>query len=322
MFMVRVIAIRCGLVIALCFFVLIVFSTGSVSFGAPQNPGQGADSSKAWVAPDPATIPEGPLGDLELPHVEGRGRDGNHRPESRSAQAGPRASAAAGHERRCGHAGLQGEVDVSADRRGGEIRLLVSRQVIEHDWEESYQGIPPWDIGRPQPNFAALTLTGRVIDVGCGTGEHTLLSAAQGADALGIDISARAIDKARAKARDRGLQARFEVFDALELPSRDERFEIALDSGVYHVFHTADLRARYAGGVRSVLDPGATLYLQCFSDRTAGDWGPQRIGEEELRATFSDGWELVSLEPATFETNAGMVPVDIVHAWFLVARRD
>ena len=59
----RVIAVRSGLVIVvLAFSALILFSTSSISFGAPRTP-QTADSSKAWVAPDPATIPEGPLGD-------------------------------------------------------------------------------------------------------------------------------------------------------------------------------------------------------------------------------------------------------------------
>jgi thiosulfate dehydrogenase len=61
--MIRVIALRCGLVVALGLSVLIVLSMGSTSFGAPPNPGQAADSSKAWIAPDPATIPAGPLGD-------------------------------------------------------------------------------------------------------------------------------------------------------------------------------------------------------------------------------------------------------------------
>jgi thiosulfate dehydrogenase len=62
MFMNRVIATRCGLVIALAFSVLILCSSSSISFGAPPVP-QAADSSKAWVAPDPTTIPAGPLGD-------------------------------------------------------------------------------------------------------------------------------------------------------------------------------------------------------------------------------------------------------------------
>ncbi len=61
--MIRVIAIRYALVAALALSVLILFSTSSASFGAPRTP-QAADSSKTtWVAPDPATIPAGPLGD-------------------------------------------------------------------------------------------------------------------------------------------------------------------------------------------------------------------------------------------------------------------
>jgi thiosulfate dehydrogenase len=64
--MIRVIAIRCGLVAAAAFFFLIAFSARSVSFGAPPDPApqqMAADSPKSFVAPDPATIPAGSLGD-------------------------------------------------------------------------------------------------------------------------------------------------------------------------------------------------------------------------------------------------------------------
>jgi thiosulfate dehydrogenase len=60
--MIRVIAVRCGLLAAVTFCAAILFSTVSVSFSAPRTP-QAADSRKVWVAPDPATIPTGPLGD-------------------------------------------------------------------------------------------------------------------------------------------------------------------------------------------------------------------------------------------------------------------
>src|SRR4051812_50014453 len=82
-------------------------------------------------------------------------------------------------------------------------------------WDESYRRDepPPWDIGRPQPRFAALAgtgaLRGRLLDCGCGTGEHALMAAAGGADVVGIDLSAYAIEKARRKADARGLAGRF-----------------------------------------------------------------------------------------------------------------
>ena len=62
------------------------------------------------------------------------------------------------------------------------------------DFDSVYmQGVPPWDIGRSQPAFAELAerglLAGRVLDAGCGTGEHTLMAAALGREATGFDVA-------------------------------------------------------------------------------------------------------------------------------------
>src|SRR5580704_203117 len=108
-------------------------------------------------------------------------------------------------------------------------------------WDDSYtaESPPPWDIGRPQPAFVALAesglLTGQVLDVGCGTGEHALLAAIRGAKATGVDISPAAIEQARAKAEERGLDVQFQVEDALDLRQLDLSFDVIIDSGVFHV---------------------------------------------------------------------------------------
>ena len=173
-------------------------------------------------------------------------------------------------------------------------------------WDDSYtaEAPPPWDIGKPQPAFVRLAesglLTGQVLDVGCGTGEQSLLAASYGARATGVDLSPAAIAQARAKAAQRGLDVRFEVADALDLGQLDPNFDVIIDSGVFHVFSDED-RPRYVASLAAVLRPGGTLYLMCFSDRQPGDFGPRRVREDELRASFSDGWAVQSITADTFE---------------------
>jgi len=168
---------------------------------------------------------------------------------------------------------------------------------------------PPWDIGRPQPAFVRLAdrglLSGRLLDSGCGTGENVLLAAARGAEATGVDISPQAIARARDKAAERGLTARFEVADALRLGQLGLTFDVLIDSGVFHIFDDAD-RERYVASLAAVLPPGGRCYLMCFSDRQPGTVGPRRVREDELRAAFSDGWEVASIEADAFEVNPGI----------------
>src|SRR5271157_1240587 len=100
---------------------------------------------------------------------------------------------------------------------------MVSVQRPSHDFDAIYasEAPPPWDIGRPQPAFERLAaaggLVGAVLDVGCGTGEHALLAASLGHEAVGVDIARSAIELAKAKGAERSLAVQFVEFDALRL---------------------------------------------------------------------------------------------------------
>jgi SAM-dependent methyltransferase len=183
---------------------------------------------------------------------------------------------------------------------------------------------PPWDIGRPQPAFVHLAedglLGGDVLDAGCGTGEHTLLAAAHGADAMGVDASPTAIARARAKAAGRGLAARFEVADALDLGALGMSFGTVIDSGLFHVFDDQD-RARYVASLASVLRPGGTCYLMCFSDLQPGTFGPRRVRQDELISSFSDGWNVIGIAAAEFVVNPGL-GTPAARAWLATIRRQ
>lgn len=192
-------------------------------------------------------------------------------------------------------------------------------------WDESYtaEQPAPWDIGRPQRAFVQLAesgmLTGAVLDVGCGTGEHALLAASHGAVAIGVDLAPAAIGRARAKAADLGLSARFEVADALDLGQLGLAADVIVDSGCFHVFSDED-RPRYVRSLATALRPDGRLYLMCFSDLQPGDWGPRRVRQDELRAAFSDGWTVESITADAFDINPLGTTTD-AQAWLATLTR-
>jgi cyclopropane fatty-acyl-phospholipid synthase-like methyltransferase len=193
-------------------------------------------------------------------------------------------------------------------------------------WDASYTASTPapWDIGRPQPAFVRLAekglLSGQLLDAGCGTGEQTLLAASHGADAMGIDVSVHAIEQARGKAAERGLNARFEVADVLHLGDLGLMFDVVIDSGVFHVFDDQD-RARYVASLASALGEGGYCHLICFSDAQPGIFGPRRVRQDELRAAFSGGWQVVSIEAAAFELNESGLGISSARAWLAAIQR-
>ncbi|WP_332449752.1 class I SAM-dependent methyltransferase [Methanoculleus sp.] len=179
-----------------------------------------------------------------------------------------------------------------------------------------YRGTPPWDIGRPQKAFvdlaAAGEVTGSVLDVGCGTGEHALFFAGEGHEAVGIDTSPLAIRKAEEKAAARGLQAQFLVWSALDLAGLERTFDTVIDSGFFHVLSDED-RPVFVKSLAAVLAPGGKYLMLCFGDQNPGDYPlPRRIREREIRETFLDGWRINFIRLAVFE-NA--IQPEGHHAW-------
>jgi len=178
-------------------------------------------------------------------------------------------------------------------------------------FEASYSGTPPWDIGRAQPALVALAeageIAGSVLDVGCGTGEHVLFLRSQGHEAWGIDASPRALAKAEAKAKERGVTgAVFRRANALDLCILQRTFDTVIDSGVFHVFGDDD-RPRYARSLARVTHPGSVYFTLVFSDRESPTWGgPRRVAEGDFARTFAEGWRVAYVKASRFVTNMDM----------------
>ncbi len=173
-------------------------------------------------------------------------------------------------------------------------------------FNDSYKGSPPWDIGRPQAEFVRLAkegeIKGKVLDVGCGTGENAMFFAGLGLEVWGVDAAPLAIEKAKRKAADRGAKVTFEVRDALHLGEIHRKFDTLTDSGLFHVFPDLQ-RVIYARSLHAALNTGGAYFMLCFSDREPTGWGgPRRVTKEEIRTAFREGWRVDWIRAARFES--------------------
>ena len=173
-------------------------------------------------------------------------------------------------------------------------------------FDEAYRGNPPWDIGRPQPEFIGLArsgeIRGRVLDVGCGTGENAIFFAKLGLDVWGIDSAPLAIEKARNKARARGANVRFLQRDALHLEELGERFDTVTDSGLFHTFSDVE-RHLYSRSLRAVMKDKGVYFVLCFSTKEPPSWGgPRRVSEIEIRQTFKRQWKVNYVKVSRFDS--------------------
>jgi len=112
----------------------------------------------------------------------------------------------------------------------------------------------------------------RVLDIGCGTGQTTRAAAraASGGDALGVDISAPMLERARRLTNLEGLaNARFECGDAQVHPLPAERFTIGLSR--FGTMFFADPSAAFANIARA-LRPDARFVQLVWQDGSRQEW--------------------------------------------------
>lgn len=124
----------------------------------------------------------------------------------------------------------------------------------------------PWDTGISPPelvDFIRQNPPGRALDLGCGTGTNVITLARHGWEANGVDFAWRAIRLARRKAREAGVQARFEVGDVTRLHKPPASFDLILDIGCFHSL-SASGREAYLRQAASLLAPNGAFLLYAF----------------------------------------------------------
>src|SRR5689334_993183 len=166
---------------------------------------------------------------------------------------------------------------------------------------------PPWSIGEPQPELAALIEQGRfhgdVLDAGCGEAAISLHLAARGFTTVELDQSPTAIELARAEAAGRGLtNATFEVADISTFGGYDGRFGTIVDSTLFHSM-PVELREGYQQSIVRAAAPGASYFVLVF-DRNSMPAGPANpVTEDELREGVGKYWAIDEIRPARIHAN-------------------
>jgi SAM-dependent methyltransferase len=119
---------------------------------------------------------------------------------------------------------------------------------------------------------AAIDDRDRVLDIGCGTGQTTLLAAraASRGSASGVDLSSSMLDRARRRAADEGVEnATFEQADAQIHPFERAAFDVAIsNTGATFFGH---LVAGFTN-VGRALRPGGHLAVLTWQSVSRNEW--------------------------------------------------
>ncbi|MBX3438626.1 MAG: class I SAM-dependent methyltransferase [Planctomycetaceae bacterium] len=181
---------------------------------------------------------------------------------------------------------------------------------IDRDWNHRYEsGDLPWDSGIPSRElFRVLDEqsipAGRALELGCGTGTNAIALAARGFQVTAVDCSPRALELARAKAAEAGVNVHWVQADVQRFGDALEPFEFVFDRGCYHCCRRVDL-AGYRQTLDHITRPGSRLLILAGNANEQSAEGPPRVSEQEIRNEFGDPFRILGLREFRFQDRGG-----------------
>ena len=157
----------------------------------------------------------------------------------------------------------------------------------------------------------------RILDLGCGSGWLCVFLARNGFDVVGVDVAEHAVELGKIWAADEGLKIDFLVQDISELNFPKKSFSAVVANSVFEHL-TLELARNTIEKIEDILEPEG-IFLGCFdkvgtgpgeyykledgthvyTDKGRKDMILRYFSDEEIRALFSNAWEIKAFEPVS-----------------------
>jgi ubiquinone/menaquinone biosynthesis C-methylase UbiE len=219
---------------------------------------------------------------------------------------------------------------------------------IDQTWEKRYANNPNYRSWYPWSEVVSFLYRNAprnrpwremsVLEVGCGTGNNLWFAAREGFRTAGIEGSETAVEFARKRFAEEGLDGDFRVGDFSSLPFADRSFDFVIDRGSL-TLTTRPGAIDCVREVRRVIKPNGLFQCGPFSDRDSSFYrtpdedglvrgievGTLQCGQarfyslQDMRDLFQEGWKFEVLQH--IEEADMMAPARISHCrWLAVLR--
>ena len=168
----------------------------------------------------------------------------------------------------------------------------------------------PWDSGRHDRSMAAALAetgleSGRVLEIGCGTGSNAVWLAGKGFDVTAVDISTTAVERARKRGQESGVDVTWHVIDVLEDELPSGPFDLVVDRGCFHSMPETDDRVHFADTVRArLVEAGLWISLIGSTDGPEREKGPPRLSAREVTEIVEPRFEILSMKAGHFDSDS------------------
>lgn len=194
-------------------------------------------------------------------------------------------------------------------------------------------GFHPWEDLAEHPPFAeklselldreesgSTPPYGPALDLGCGSGVWGVKLAERGWQVTGIDIVEKALQRARERVQEAGVDMQLVQGDVTDLEAADigSDFRLVLDTGTFHGLSDPQ-RTAMGREITAVAAADATVLLDVFAPRRRGPL-PRGARRSEVEAAFPE-WKLTDVEVADTDPDAIARLLKFDEHWYRLRRQ-